>query len=73
MIESKTDPMILRSFLTYKPITTRNLSRIQARIIEQRLINYYGIGNNGGTLFNKINSISPRYWDKWGITIKIRF
>ena len=22
---------------------------------------------NGGSLYNKINSISPKYWDKYGI------
>ena len=57
-----------RSFLKDAPINnTGNLSRIQARILEQRLINIYGLGKNGGLLYNKINSISPRYWDIWGI------
>ena len=45
------------------------LSRIQARIIEQNLINTYQLGKNGGQLYNKINSISPRYWNSWGIII----
>lgn len=35
-----------------------NLSRADARAVEQTLINYYGLGKNGGTLLNKINSIS---------------
>lgn len=63
-----------RATLRYYPIEgAQGLSRIQARIIEQKLINTYGFGRNGGLLFNKINSISSRYWDKWGITIKINF
>ena len=63
-----------RAALRYYPIEgASNLSRIQARIIEQRLINTYGLGNKGGLLFNKINSISPRYWKEWGITINIYF
>lgn len=63
-----------RALLQYNPIYgAQGLSRIQARIIEQRLINSYGLGNSGGLLINKINSISPRYWDNWGITIKINF
>ena len=49
-----------------------NLSRIQARIIEQNLINYYRLNSVGGQLFNKINSISPRYWNNYGIGITIR-
>lgn len=35
-----------------------NLSRSDARAVEQTLINYYGLGKDGGTLLNKINSIS---------------
>ena len=35
--------------------------------VKQKLINTYGLGRNGGLLFNKTNSISSRYWDKWGI------
>ena len=35
-----------------------NLSRSDARAVEQTLIEYYGLGKDGGTLINKINSIS---------------
>jgi Possible hemagglutinin (DUF637) len=35
-----------------------NLSRADAKAVEQTLINYYGLGKEGGTLLNKINSIS---------------
>lgn len=35
-----------------------NISRSDARAVEQTLIDYYGLGKNGGTLINKINSIS---------------
>ena len=38
----------------------QNLSRYDARCVEQVLIEYYGLGKNGGTLLNLINSISPR-------------
>ena len=63
-----------RAALRYYPIEgAQGLSRIQARIIEQQLINTYGLGRNAGLLFNKINSISPRYWNNWGITIKVKF
>lgn len=36
----------------------QNLSRSDARAVEQTLIDYYGLGRNGGGLINKINSIS---------------
>jgi filamentous hemagglutinin len=41
-----------------------NLSRADARAVEQVLIEYYGLGKNGGTLLNKIYSIvstEPEY------------
>lgn len=36
----------------------QNLSRADARAVEQTLISYHGLGKDGGTLINKINSIS---------------
>jgi hypothetical protein len=36
-----------------------NLSRADARAVEQTLTDYHGLGKDGGTLINKINSISP--------------
>jgi len=36
-----------------------NLSRTDARAVEQALIETHGLGKNGGTLLNRINSISP--------------
>jgi RHS repeat-associated protein len=44
----------------------QNLSREDARGVEQVLIDYYGLGKNKGTLLNKINSIAetnPIYAD----------
>lgn len=41
-----------------------NLSRAEARSVEQTLIEKYGLSKNGGTLINKINSIAssnPQY------------
>jgi hypothetical protein len=38
----------------------RELSRWDARCVEQALIEYYGLGKNGGTLMNKINSIASK-------------
>lgn len=35
-----------------------NISRADARAVEQTLIDYHGLGKDGGTLINKINSIS---------------
>ena len=43
------------------------LSKMDARIYEQQLINYYGMGKDGGLLLNKINSIAPAYWDQYNI------
>jgi hypothetical protein len=43
-----------------KPIPgLQNLSRFDARAVEQVLIEHYELMKNGGTLLNKINSISP--------------
>ncbi|MBO9519443.1 MAG: hemagglutinin repeat-containing protein [Porphyrobacter sp.] len=36
-----------------------DLSRTDARAVEQTLIHYYGLGKDGGKLLNEINSISP--------------
>ena len=59
----------VRNTLRYVPMDgTGNLSRIQARIIEQRLINAYGLQKMGGQLYNKINSIRPgESWFRYGI------
>jgi RHS repeat-associated protein len=35
------------------------LARSDARAVEQALIEIHGLGKNGGTLFNRINSIAP--------------
>ena len=44
------------------------LTKTQARVLEQTLINQYGTLKLGtGKLLNKINSISPKYWAKFGI------
>lgn len=54
------------SELTFKPLKG-TLDHQGARIMEQQLINTYGLEKNGGQLFNKINSISPKYWRRFGI------
>jgi hypothetical protein len=36
------------------------LSRTDARAVEQALIEIHGLGKNGGTLLNRINSVSTR-------------
>jgi RHS repeat-associated protein len=49
--------------LIYRVVNgAEGLSRMDARIWEQTLINQYGLGKNGGLLLNKINSIAPKYW-----------
>jgi len=37
----------------------QGLTRSDARAVEQALIEIHGLGKNGGTLLNRINSISP--------------
>lgn len=37
---------------------TTGLSRTDARAVEQALIEIHGLGRNGGTLLNRINSIA---------------
>ncbi|WP_428942551.1 RHS repeat domain-containing protein [Xanthomonas oryzae] len=46
----------------------QGLTKQQARVMEQRMINQHGLEKNGGQLLNKINSISPKYWSDYGIT-----
>jgi hypothetical protein len=55
-----------RATLDYRPIES-GLSKMQARIMEQNLINQYGMQKNGGQLLNLRNSIAPKYWDKYGV------
>jgi len=59
-----------RADLRYMSIkVSGNFTEQQARIMEQTLINHYGLGKNGGALLNKINSIAPKYWDSYSISI----
>jgi len=44
-----------------------NLTKAEARVLEQTLISQYGFGSKGGQLLNKYNSIGPKYWAKFGI------
>lgn len=46
---------------------TGNFTCRKAHIMEQNYINKYGLQKNGGQLFNKINSISQKKWEKFGI------
>lgn len=39
------------------------MTKLEARILEQKEILRIGIEN----LQNKINSIAPKYWDKYGL------
>lgn len=55
-----------RASLEYE-VKIKNLSHINARIEEQKRINQYGLGKNGGVLFNLRNEIHPKYWIKFGI------
>ena len=43
------------------------LNKMDARIQEQNLINKYGLSKDGGVLYNKINSIGPKYWKQYNI------
>lgn len=54
--------------LTFEPVPgATGLSRLDARIWEQTLVNQYGLGKNGGQLLNQINSIAPNKWGMYGI------
>lgn len=52
----------LRSGLEYEDLCI-GLTYYEARSMEQTYINKYGLPN----LYNRINSISPRYWGKYNI------
>lgn len=57
-----------KSLLQYRVVDgATGLSRTQARVWEQTLINQYGLQKNGGLLLNKINSIAPKNWWQYGI------
>lgn len=57
-----------RELLRYEVIQgATGLSRDAAKIMEQNLINTYGLGRNGGLLLNRINSIASKYWEALGI------
>ncbi|KAI9443777.1 hypothetical protein F5148DRAFT_1293014 [Russula earlei] len=57
-----------RELLNYRVIKgATGLTKMDARIWEQTLINNYGLAKNGGQLLNKINSIAPKYWILHGI------
>jgi len=57
-----------KEFLRYDIVDgATELTRINARVWEQNLINEYGLQKNGGLLINKVNSIAPKYWWLYGI------
>ena len=57
-----------KELLRYEVIpAATKLSRIGARVYEQKLIIRYGLQKNGGQLLNKINSISPKKWVLYGV------
>ena len=51
-----------RADLIYEPIVG-GLSKTNAHIWEQNLINQYELDN----LYNQINSIAPKYWPRYNI------
>jgi len=57
-----------RASLRYEVIEgATNLTKEQAKVLEQTLINQYQLQKNGGQLFNKINSIAPKRWGAYGL------
>ena len=57
-----------KSLLQYYVINgATGLSRTEAKVLVQTLINRYGLPKNGGLLLNKINSIAPKNWWQYGI------
>ena len=60
-----------RALLRFHKIeVSGNFSHYQARLLEQTLINFYGLEKNGGQLFNKINSISSQKWSNLSLSIE---
>jgi RHS repeat-associated protein len=49
-----------RTGRTVRPTTITNVSRFDAHAVEQAMINKHRLASNGGTLTNKINSVSRR-------------
>lgn len=59
-----------KDLLDYRVVKgAEGLSKKAAKIIEQNLINKYGLGKYGGQLLNRINSIAPKYWPNFGIKL----
>ncbi len=56
-----------KSLLRFEAIQG-GLTKTGARVMEQGLINEYGMVKNGGVLLNKINSIAPKNWWTYGVT-----
>ena len=57
-----------KELLQYRVVEgAENLTKAQARAWEQTLINQYGLGKDRGQLLNKINSVRPQYWERYGI------
>ena len=56
----------MTSRLRFETVTT-TLDHNSSRVAEQILINKYGLQKNGGQLINKVNSISSKYWEDFGI------
>jgi RHS repeat-associated protein len=58
-----------KEFLRYEAVEgASGLTKQEARVIEQKLINQYGLQKDGGQLLNKINSIAEKYWQVNGVT-----
>ena len=54
--------------LDYIPIPgATNLTKMDARIMEQTIINHLGKGTNGGKLLNQANSVAESKWMLYGI------
>ena len=61
-----------RNTLEYRLVQrATNLTKNQARILEQQYINLYGLEKNGGQLLNQINSIAPSRWNSFNIRIDV--
>ena len=56
-----------RSTLNFETVKIDMFGEMNARFWEQNQINQLGLQKNGGHLFNKINSIAPKNWNKFNI------
>lgn len=59
-VSRRADQHLKTKGIEIRPLDVGPLTKAEARGVEQALINQHGLAKDGGTLMNKINSISPK-------------